>query len=254
MGFSYHNPSSAGASQHRGEQHPGDQFFEEPLFEPAMDIPLRAVPPQAQSSMAMGHPEVVNEREPSANIDRKYGKTFVDSSVTSLRRASQPPLPLPPRPVYSPRKQLFWWAARYAAIFTVTFLALLIVIIVFANDAVVDDDTTLEAVYARQYRNLVYYICLWLELTLVVGVCFDVIGLALPYIFRFAARYINPAHRRYWRILRFMRRPIFFLGTTIMTYIFFVVVSSPYRKASIRYNMNTANHVQVYQRQPYPVC
>ncbi|KAJ2978454.1 hypothetical protein NQ176_g3807 [Zarea fungicola] len=223
MGFSYHNPSSAGPSEHRGGQHPGEEFFEEPLFEPAMDIPLRAVPPQAQSSMAMGHPQVVNERDPSPNIDQKYGKTFVDSSVTSLRGASQPPLPLPTPPVYSPRKQLFWWAARYAAIFTVIFLALLIVIIVFANDAVVNDDTTLEAVHAKQYRNLVFYICLWLELTLVVGVFFDVLGLALPYIFRFGARYINPAHRRYWRILRFMRRPIFFLGTTIMTYIFFVV-------------------------------
>ncbi|KAL7917055.1 Mechanosensitive ion channel domain-containing protein [Trichoderma austrokoningii] len=35
------------------------------------------------------------------------------------------------------------------------------------------------------------------------------------------ARYVNSAHQRYWRVLKFMRRPICFLGTTIAAFVFF---------------------------------
>ncbi|KAK1622710.1 hypothetical protein BDP81DRAFT_455021 [Colletotrichum phormii] len=97
------------------------------------------------------------------------------------------------------QKRLFWWAIRYY----------------FA------EDSTSQSIQDKQYRNLVYYISLWLEVTWVAAVIFDCLGLGLPYIFRFIARYINSSHQRYWRILKFMRRPICFLGTTIVTFIFF---------------------------------
>ncbi|GKT67763.1 mechanosensitive ion channel [Colletotrichum tofieldiae] len=66
-----------------------------------------------------------------------------------------------------------------------------------------------------------FYICLWLEVTWVGAVVSDLLGLGFPYLFRFIARYTNSAHQRYWRVFKFMRRPIAFLGTTIVTYIFF---------------------------------
>ncbi|KAK1572789.1 putative serine/threonine-protein kinase [Colletotrichum navitas] len=82
-------------------------------------------------------------------------------------------------------------------------------------------DSTPQAIEAKQYRNLMFYICLWLEVTWIGAVGSDLLGLGIPYLFRFMARYLNSAHQRYWRVFKFMRRPIAFLGTTLVTYIFF---------------------------------
>ncbi|KAK1656704.1 putative serine/threonine-protein kinase [Colletotrichum godetiae] len=131
------------------------------------------------------------------------------------------PLPLPPAVVAHYRKRLFCWAVRYCIIVIIVFIALLIPLVTLSNDADFAEDSTSQAIQDKQYRNLVYYISLWLEVTWVAAVIFDCLGLGLPYIFRFIARYINSSHQRYWRILKFMRRPICFLGTTIVTFIFF---------------------------------
>ncbi|UKZ57099.1 hypothetical protein TrVGV298_010951 [Trichoderma virens] len=155
----------------------------------------------------------------------KHDMTYIGASEWGR----QPLLPLPPAVKVPQRRRLFWWALRYAIVFIIIFIALLIPIIVFSKDADVDDDTTIDDVYANQYRNLVFYICLWLEITWIFAVFFDIIGLTLPYLFRFIARYVNSAHQRYWRVFKFMRRPICFLGTTIIAYVFFeaAIVGNP---------------------------
>jgi hypothetical protein len=88
----------------------------------------------------------------------------------------------------SKRVRLFWWTLRYFLTFAIIFVALLIPIVVFNADADIADDDTLEDIEAKQYKNLVYYLFLWLELSWVSYISFDVIGLALPYMFRFIAR------------------------------------------------------------------
>ncbi|KAK1976089.1 putative serine/threonine-protein kinase [Colletotrichum cereale] len=119
------------------------------------------------------------------------------------------------------RRKLFWWALRYAIVAVVIFVAFLVPIIILANDADIMEDSTPHGIEAKQYQNLMFYICLWLEVTWVGAVGSDLLGLGLPYLFRFVARYLNSAHQRYWRVLKFIRRPIAFLGTTLVTYIFF---------------------------------
>ncbi|KAH8902101.1 hypothetical protein BR93DRAFT_887864 [Coniochaeta sp. PMI_546] len=110
------------------------------------------------------------------------------------------------------------WAVRYAAVILVVGVPLAIPVIVFRNDQILDDDETIEQ---RQYRQLVFYLFAWL-LTCWLGFwASDALGLALPYIFRFVARYVNPAHQRYWRVMRVMRRPITIIGTVITAYISF---------------------------------
>ncbi|OHW93880.1 serine threonine-protein kinase [Colletotrichum incanum] len=120
---------------------------------------------------------------------------------------------MPPAILAHHRRKLFWWALRYTAIVVVIFVAFLIPIITLSNDADIEEESTIESIEAKQYQNLMFYICLWLEVTWVGAVVSDLLGLGFPYLFRFVARY--------WRVFKFMRRPIAFLGTTVVTYIFF---------------------------------
>lgn len=115
---------------------------------------------------------------------QQYDTTYTSTSDWS----HQPLLPLPPAVVKSHRRRLFWWAVRYAIVFTFIFVILLIPIIVLSNDGDLDDDAPIEAIVAAQRANLGFYIALWLEITWVFAAFFDIIGLVLPYIFRFIAR------------------------------------------------------------------
>lgn len=64
---------------------------------------------------------------------------------------------------------------------------------------------------ARRDRNLVFYIFVMLEMVwAMTGVAY-VIAMVLPYLFRFVAHYVNPAHKRYWRVFIMMRNPIVIL-------------------------------------------
>ncbi|KAL0932552.1 serine threonine protein kinase [Colletotrichum truncatum] len=133
---------------------------------------------------------------------------------------------VPPAIAIHQRRRLLWWALRYAAIAIIVFVALLIPTITLGNDADFTEDSTTESIQSKQYRNLMFYVCLWLEVTWVAAVSSDLAGLGLPYLFRFIARYTNPAQQKYWRVLKSMRRPTAFLGTTIITYVFFAACIS----------------------------
>ncbi|TDZ16019.1 Mechanosensitive ion channel protein Msy2 [Colletotrichum orbiculare MAFF 240422] len=98
--------------------------------------------------------------------------------------------------------------------------------IALSSDAEAAAEDPAESTQEKQYRNLVFYICLWLEVTWIAAVFSDLLGLSLPYLFRFVARYTNSAQQRYWRVLKFLRRPIAFLGTTLVTFIFFAACIS----------------------------
>lgn len=115
---------------------------------------------------------------------QQYDTTYTGASDWS----HQPLLPLPPDVVKSHRRRLVWWAVRYAIVFTFIFVILLIPIIVLSNDVDIDDDAPIEAIIAAQRVNLGFYIALWLEITWVFAAFFDIIGLVLPYLFKFIAR------------------------------------------------------------------
>lgn len=88
------------------------------------------------------------------------------------------------------RRRLFWWALRYALVVVVVFVAFLIPLIVLSNDDDIAEGTA-QTIQEKQSQALVFYICLWLEVTWVGAVFSDLIGLGFPYLFRFIARYVS---------------------------------------------------------------
>ncbi|KAK3332798.1 hypothetical protein B0T19DRAFT_482982 [Cercophora scortea] len=90
----------------------------------------------------------------------------------------------------------------------------------------------------RQDRQLAFYICSWLLVSWL-GLCVSfALGCAFPYIFRFVSRYVNPAHRRYWRVFRAMRRPVTLIGFLVSSYISFSVLV--YNNDLLALNINRA--------------
>ncbi|KAK3693238.1 hypothetical protein B0T22DRAFT_420432 [Podospora appendiculata] len=91
----------------------------------------------------------------------------------------------------------------------------------------------------RQDRQqLAFYICSWLLISWL-GLCVSFcLGCAIPYIFRFVSRYFNPAHRRYWRVFRAMRRPVTLIGFLVASYISFDILVS--NNALLPLNINRA--------------
>ncbi|KAL7893242.1 Mechanosensitive ion channel domain-containing protein [Trichoderma sp. SZMC 28014] len=184
-----------------------------------MDINYGYIPRKPVQTMTSSIDFISQEGDPSAStlFGGQYDTTYTGTSDWG----HQPLLPLPSAAVKSHRRRLLWWAVRYAIVFIFIFVILLIPIIVLSDQGNLDDDAPIEAIIAAQRVNLGFYIALWLEMTWVFAVFFDIIGLVLPYLFRFIARYVNSAHQRYWRVSKFMRRPICFLGTTVAAFIFF---------------------------------
>ena len=80
------------------------------------------------------------------------------------------------------------WTARYIAVILVVGIPLAIPIIIFREKSDVDNAETIEAVEHREYRQLVFYLFAWLETCWLGFWVSDVIGLGLPYVFRFVAR------------------------------------------------------------------
>lgn len=160
-----------------------------------------------------------------------------DSAQTSLELYPIPPPADPP----NKRKKLILWGLRYGAVVIVVAGALLgAMIAALAAGGAVDAQDEEEA---NKYKtqNLLTYLFMWLFITWL-GACFvDIFIMAMPYLFRVVARYVatfsllftsrdfinertryvNPAHHRYWRIWRVLRKPITALGTQIIGLIAF---------------------------------
>lgn len=131
------------------------------------------------------------------------------------------------------RWQLALYFVRYVVVVAVIGIILAIPVIVFDKDQDLED-TSLEATERRQYNNLIYYIFAWLLTTWMCAVIADLVALSLPYLFRLIARYVNPAHQKYWRVFKTMRRPICWLGAVIGSFIAFTVVSIRRRPCQAR--------------------
>jgi hypothetical protein len=104
----------------------------------------------------------------------------------------------------------------------------------------------LDAFLAQQTRQVLYYVFGWLLISWVGLAISFAVGTALPYIFRFIARYatslyptcppshlhrrfryVNPAHARYWRVFRTLRTPLCIAGLVTISYIGFAAVCLP---------------------------
>jgi hypothetical protein len=181
----------------KSHSHKGDTAFQ------LQEVPLQDL------SHELGH-ELSHELGLSSYQDRNrlqgspsdpsglgYSKPQSVTSTMKLRRSNswgdvdlRDPESVPPSRwvLTTKRSRLFWWALRYLLIFVVVFVALLVPIILFISDAGISDDDTLEDIEQKQYRNLVFYLFLWLELSWVSYISFDIIGLTFPYLFRLIAR------------------------------------------------------------------
>ncbi|KAK4038541.1 Mechanosensitive ion channel protein 8 [Parachaetomium inaequale] len=107
---------------------------------------------------------------------------------------------------------------KFVLVFGVISVLLAIPVMVINDDEVTAKAELgdIDAFMAQQTRQVVYYIFGWLLLSwLGLAVCFA-LGTILPY--------VNPAHMRYWRILRTLRRPICIVGLVTFSYIGFVAL------------------------------
>jgi hypothetical protein len=82
----------------------------------------------------------------------------------------------------------------------------------------------MDAFLAQQQQQTVYYVFGWLLFSWLGLAFFFAVGTAVPYVFRFVARYVNPAHMRYWRVLRTMRRPFCVAFGVTFSFLCFVAV------------------------------
>lgn len=111
---------------------------------------------------------------------------------------------------------------------TVIVSAILSIPMMALTDSVELDSATLdEAIveaYNKQYKSLGFWISTWILASWLSACLFHALAQIFPYIFRFVSKYINPAHRRYWKVFRFMKWPITILGCTIGSYIAYYFV------------------------------
>ncbi|KAI6467622.1 hypothetical protein MCOR17_004386 [Pyricularia oryzae] len=129
---------------------------------------------------------------------------------------TEPEPELPPPVKQHQRRKMVFYALRYFLIVAVVAVLLVVPVIVKQNDAEIDL-TDSDAVRRLKKDQVVFWTFIWLSISWLGFVLFDLIGLALPYLFRFVARYVNPAHQKYWRFLRVVRRPIcLFFGIALM--------------------------------------
>jgi hypothetical protein len=87
-------------------------------------------------------------------------------------------------PKHTPTRtwNLITWAIRYGVVVVVVGTVLAIPMIIFRNDQIIDDTESLESL---QYRNLVYYLFAWFEITWLAGVVTDMF---IPHIFWLVSR------------------------------------------------------------------
>jgi hypothetical protein len=113
--------------------------------------------------------------------------TRADANTSKSQQLEQ--FPIPPTPQPNKKRKLILWGIKYALTVILFAVALLIPILATAGATdVVEEDAELTA--AKQYRNLIFYIFLWLFVTWVGTCAVDIFVMALPYLFRFVSRYV----------------------------------------------------------------
>lgn len=134
-----------------------------------------------------GHDGITNEKRGSlTNVGVVSSE---QSSAKGSRTFSEleQPRPQEPMPIdHGPGKwHLVMWSLRYFLTVVLVGLALCLPAIILRNDRSPDlDDPSVED---TQYRNLIFYLFLWLTVSWLGACVADMFILAFPYIFRFVA-------------------------------------------------------------------
>jgi hypothetical protein len=122
----------------------------------------------------------------------KQGYTIsmpVPSEDASARKLSydchQSPLVSQPANSRQQRWSLLAWGVKYGLVVVLVAVILAIPIITFRSDEEIDSD---ESLASKQYKNLVFYLFAWLEITWLSGCVMDMFILGFPFLFRTVAR------------------------------------------------------------------
>jgi hypothetical protein len=83
------------------------------------------------------------------------------------------------------RWSLLAWSVKYGLVVVLVAVILAIPIITFRSDEEIDSD---ESPASKQYKNLVFFLFAWLEITWLSGCVMDMFILGFPYLFRTVAR------------------------------------------------------------------
>jgi len=143
-------------------------------------------------------------------------QNYMEPKKTSHRTASTSFL--------SHNSRFIFWLIKFVLVVGTVAVLLAIPIIIYHDVETFPDDATDADFKARLghlwlYNIFMFFLVSWLGIAF-----FYILGTALPYIFRFVARYVNPAHARYWRIIRVMRKPLCYVGGTFVAYLAFSLV------------------------------
>ena len=138
-------------------------------------------------------------------------------------------------PVYGNLHSTLWnsliYFVRYLFIVALVGALLAAPIVIYRQDWDAIDKEADEAT-ARQEENLRFYVFCWLE-TFWLCLCFSHLLIQIfPYVFFGVARYVNSAHRRYWRVFRTLKWPYTLLGGVVGGFISFRAVSFSSRLTS----------------------
>lgn len=122
------------------------------------------------------------------------------------------------------RNRVIFHAVRFVLVTVLVAIILCIPLWIFQSyrDVGVTTDDGL------QQRNLVWWLFSWFLSTWLIACFFNFIALIFPYLFWVVAKFVNPAHRRYWRIFRPLRFPFTLLGLVLGSIMTFGVVSFPF--------------------------
>ena len=139
-----------------------------------------------------------------------------------------PPFPPPPwtdsqepkRSFFRRHKKLIGWIAYLFLICTIT-AGLIYPIIAFRETEAWTEEETPEI----SHKQLVWHVFLWLFTSWTCLIFSNLCISIFPHVFRIVAGWVNPGQQKYWRIFRFMKMGVTFLGGAVGTYISWAIVS-----------------------------
>jgi hypothetical protein len=115
-------------------------------------------------------------------------------------------------------------ALRIVTVFLVVGGLLCIPIVLFAQYRFVFYD---DPDQSKQNMNLVFWLFVWLLIAWGGACIWHALAIVFPYLFRRTAKYLNSAHRKYWRVFKALRWPLTVVGAVVVSWIAFEFVSWP---------------------------
>ncbi|KAK0644083.1 hypothetical protein B0T16DRAFT_447842 [Cercophora newfieldiana] len=115
------------------------------------------------------------------------------------------------------------WFIKFILVAALVSVLLAIPIAILRDIENFPEGATEEELRDRLSRLYVYNVFIFLLISWLGIAFFFLLGTALPYVFRLVARYVNPAHARYWRIVRVLRRPLCWLGSVFVSFLAFEI-------------------------------